>query len=74
MTNSQFAEWRPRFFRSRSACAARLGIDRETVAQLETGTTRKGNPFPVPPHIALACAAWTMGLREYDGGAVKIGG
>ena len=28
---------------------------------------------PVPAHLALACASWTLGLRDYDGGAVTIG-
>lgn len=74
MTNKQFARWREAHFRSRLACAEALGIDRDTVDALETGATRKGNPYPVPLHIALACAAWTMGLKKYDGGAVTIGG
>lgn len=73
MTNAEFAAWRAKHFRSINACSTALGIDREAVAALEAGKTRKGNPYPVPPHIALACAAWTIGLREYRGGAVAIG-
>ena len=72
MTNDQFRVWRERHFRSRLEAERRLGIGRETLASLERGATRNGTPFPVPEYIALACAAWTMGLRDYDGGAVTI--
>lgn len=73
MTNAQFATWRAKHFRSVLACAKALEIDRETVAALEAGRTRKGHPAPVPTPVALACAAWTIGLRDYDGGVVAIG-
>lgn len=73
MTNKQFADWRGRHFRSRAAAATGLGMDRDTVIALETGKSRAGKPYPVRPHVALACAAWTMGLREYDGGPVTVG-
>lgn len=72
MTNSEFKAWRERMFRSRSACAAAFGLDREAVGSLESGSSRAGNPYSVPPAIALACAAWTIGLRDYDGGGVTI--
>lgn len=70
MTNEQFQAWRKLNFRSKSACAKALGINRETVDSLERGATRNGTPYPVSTHLALACAAWTMGIREYHGGAV----
>lgn len=73
MTNDQFAVWRARHFRSVLACAKALGLDRDTVVALESGRTRRGNAYPVPHHIELACAAWTMSLRSYDGGAVVFG-
>jgi hypothetical protein len=67
MTNEQFARWRSGNFRSGSAAARMLEMDRDTVAALETGRTRKGFDYPVPLHVALACAAWSMGLRDYRG-------
>lgn len=73
MTPNQFAEWRARYFKSRRACALALGLDPRAVQALEAGRPRNGTPCPVPAHVALACAAWTIGLREYDGGAVAIG-
>lgn len=72
MTNEEFAAWRPRYFRSRLAAAKALDLDRETIAALESGYTRKGNPFPVPRHTALACAAWAIGWREFDGTSPKV--
>jgi len=74
VTNRQFKAWRERMFRSRSACAAAFGLDRDAVTAMESGASRAGNDYPVPAHIALACAAWTLGLRGYDGGGVMIGG
>ncbi len=73
MTNDQFLAWRRRHFRSRAACARAFGLNRDTVTALEAGRTRRGSPYPVPVHVALACAAYTLGLRCYDGGAVTIG-
>lgn len=73
MTNEQFADWRARYFRSRAAAARALGLDRDAIAALESGTTRNGRAYPVPAHVALACAAWQLGLRDFDGGAVAIG-
>lgn len=74
MTNEQFSAWRERHFDSDFACARALGIDRDTVAALRTGKTRNDAAYPVRPFIALACAAWTIGLRGYEGGAVKWDG
>ena len=73
MTNSEFDEWFSRHFRSDMAAAKALDLDRDAIASLRSGKTRRGNPRPVPAHIALACAAYTIGLREYDGGKVAIG-
>lgn len=73
MTNRQFRTWREKHFRSRRACGMALGLDRDAVEALETGKTRNGASYPVRPLIALSCAAWTLGLRDYDGGAVTIG-
>lgn len=73
MTNDQFHLWRINHFRSKAACAEALGLDRDTVAALESGRTRKGSAYPIPPHVALACAAWTMGVRAYNGGGVLLG-
>jgi len=66
VTNQQFAAWRARHFRSRRACAQALGIDPRTIRAFEAGRA-------IPAHVILACAAWTLGLRGYDGGAVTIG-
>jgi len=73
MTNREFDEWFSRHFRSDMACAKEMGWDRDTVAALRSGKSRKGAPYPVRRHIALACAAYTIGLREYDGGKVALG-
>lgn len=73
MTNREFASWRARHFNSRRACALALGLDPRAVGALEAGATRNGTAAPIPAHVALACAAWTIGLRDYDGGAVTIG-
>ena len=74
MTNEEFASWCDRHFRSRLACSKAMGLDRDTVDSLVRGATRKGTPYPVSTTVALACAAWTLGLRDYDGGAVTLGG
>lgn len=73
MTNAEFAAWRQRHFRSISACARALQLDRETVTALERGQTRRGGDYPVPAYVGMACAAYTVGVRDYDGGPVMIG-
>jgi len=74
MTPEQFQAWRARHFpKSRRACAKALGLAETTILACETGRTRNGNPYDIPLTVELACAAWTMGLRDYDGGAVAIG-
>lgn len=78
MTNDEFTAWRARHFRSRRACARAFGVGIEVVECLERGRQRdrpgkEGRPYPVPPTIELTCAAWTMGIRAYDGGPVTIG-
>jgi len=73
MPNTQFAAWRARHFKSRRACAVALGFDARAVQALEDGKTRNGTRLPIPTHVALSCAAWTLGLRDYSGGAVTIG-
>jgi hypothetical protein len=72
MKNSEFAAWRARHFRSRRACAVVFGLDPRAVAALEEGHTRNGTPCPIPPHVMWACAAYTLNVGEYDGGAVTI--
>ena len=67
MTNEQFAKWRESHFPRRSVAARALGINHETVAALESGVTRKGKPYPVPLVVELACAAWSLNIRAYDG-------
>ena len=67
MTNEQFAKWRESHFPRRSVAARALGINHETVAALESGVTRKGKPYPVPLVVELACAAWSLNVRAYDG-------
>jgi hypothetical protein len=76
MTNKQFAAWAGRHFRSNMACADALQLDRDAIRALATGKTRKGNDAPIPAYVALACAAWTIGVdpATYDGKAVQIGG
>lgn len=66
MTNAEFARWRGTHFRSRSAAARALDLNRDTIDALETGRTRKGFEYPVPRYVALACAAWSLGLRDYQ--------
>ena len=67
MTSEQFAKWRKRHFRSVSACATALGLQRDAVIALETGKTRKGTDYPVRKYIELACFAWAAEVRDYDG-------
>lgn len=74
MTNSEFDAWVTQHFpEGDSACGRALDIDRETVKALRTGKTKNGALYPVRTHMALACAAWTMGLRKYSGETVAIG-
>lgn len=74
MTNQEFNAWFAKHFRSNRACAQAMGWDVETVAAMRTGTNKRGNPRPIAQHEALACAAYTIGVREYDGGKVTVGG
>ena len=66
MTNDEFRAWRERHFRSQLAASEALELHRDTVKALETGITKKGEPYPVRRHIALACAAYENGLTEPD--------
>ena len=72
MTNEEFREWKERFFASSLAAATYLDLSRDTVEALESGFTRKGSPYPVKHHIALACMAVARGLvvipPEYSSG------
>jgi len=47
---------------NKSKLAAHFELDREVVEALLRGKTRKGTPYPVKHHIALACAAVEAGL------------
>lgn len=67
MTNKEFKRWRKSQFPTQLACAEALEWDRDKVKALETGKTRLGAPYPVRTCDALACAAWTVGLRRYHG-------
>ena len=64
MTNDEFRAWREHHFATRHAAAVALGLHRDTIDALETGTTRNGTAFPVRPYIALACLAVDHGLSD----------
>lgn len=62
MTNDEFKAFREMFFASQASAATYLDMSRDEVKSLETGVTRKGSPYPVKHHIALACMALARGL------------
>lgn len=67
MTHREFTLWRKREFPSRLACATAMGWGRDKVDALETGKTRGGARCSIRTADALACAAWTVGIREFHG-------
>ncbi|MGH6892849.1 MAG: hypothetical protein ACREEP_11375 [Dongiaceae bacterium] len=68
MTGPELDAWIRLHFSSVRACARGLGIDKETLGAYIRGHTRHyQRPAPVPTYVALACAAWAMGLKDYDG-------
>ncbi len=58
MTPSTLIAWRERLQLSKVAAAWALGVSRESIARWERGE------YPVPRHIALACAAIALGIPE----------
>lgn len=74
MTNREFDAWVTRHFpQGDSACGRALDLNRETIKALRLGATKNGTPYPVGLHLALACAAWSMGIREFAGETLVIG-
>lgn len=72
MTNAEFDAWIGRHFRSNAAAGRAFGLNHELVKAMREGRSRKGHDTPVPTHVALACAAWTLGIRDYDGGPITM--
>jgi hypothetical protein len=66
MTNTQFATWVAANFRSDRAAGQALGLDQRTVTSYRRGQS-------VPIYVALACAAYSMGLRDFDGKTLNLG-
>lgn len=62
MTSDEFKAFIATYFSSPNAASAYLDLSRDTIAALEAGVTRKGSPYPVKHHIALACMAVASGL------------
>lgn len=61
MTPDAFRRWRKRHYKSRAAAAKALGRGERTIVKYEMGE------LPVPKHIALACAAISLGITQYPG-------
>ena len=61
MTKDQLKRWRHFCGISQTTAAEAMGVCRRTYQAMERGTAeiRKGHE--------LACAAWAMGIRDYNG-------
>lgn len=65
MTGPEFRAWRKRLSFSRKRAAEALGLSESQLADYEAGIKRgTDRPAPIPKHVALACAAVALGLRE----------
>lgn len=67
MTNKQFNAWVAAYFRSDRAAGVALGLDQRTV-------TRYRKDQSIPIYVELACAAYSMGIREFDGMSIEFDG
>ena len=57
MTPTSFLTWRQQLGLNKAQAAKALGIARTTLDDYESGR------YPVPPVVALACAALRMGIK-----------
>ncbi len=58
VTSQTLIAWRQQLHLSKVAAAWALGVSRASIARWERGE------YPVPRHIALACAAIALGIPE----------
>ena len=65
MNGDQLKAFREMVGLSQQDMADQLGYGRRNYQLMETGET------PVRNSVALACAAFALGIREYDGPAIK---
>lgn len=65
MTPAEFTAWLDHMGWSQREAARRLGCGRNTISAWLDGQA----PTPIPPYIALACAALAFGLRPWGVGA-----
>ena len=61
MTPASFKSWRKAARLSQAAAARAIGISPRNVFAYEHGEK------PIPLIVRLACAAYALGLRDYDG-------
>lgn len=61
MTGTDFARWRAHTGVSKTQVAQWLGVSPRTITNYENSTA------PLPQTIALACAALSVGFRDYSG-------
>lgn len=65
MTGAEMRAWRERLGYTRRGAADALGLSESQLADYEAGTKRgTARPALIPRHVALACAAVALGLRE----------
>ena len=68
MTPEQFRAWRKREGLSQTAAATALGVSMTTVRLYEKGERwEDGRPVVIPKSVRLACAAISLGMKDYDG-------
>lgn len=74
MTPTAFKAWRKSLGLSQKGAAEALGVSKSSVELYEAGVRRGDDPRPVeiPRTVALACAAVTLRIAAYDGGAIVI--
>lgn len=59
MNSADLKSWRKRLSLSQGEAARALGLSLRAIQNYESGLRR------IPKHLALACAAVALGLKEY---------
>lgn len=65
MEPHDLVSWRRHLGLKKTEAATALGIGVRTLNQYEDGQNHRGDPRPIPRHIALACSALAFGLPPY---------